>query len=514
LRASGSLVCCAAWLAATLGLHAAGPACQGVSAAPSSSLTTVRIASGFLRPLLVTAAPGDPDRLFVVEQDGRIRLLKNGLPSAAPFLDIASLTRSPANNGGSEEGLLGLAFHPDYAVNGRFFVYQTDTSGLFNLVVAYRRDADQMDVADPTSREVILAIDHPDFSNHNGGMLAFGPSDGLLYVATGDGGDGCDPRGNAQDLGSLLGKILRIDVGAFPYAIPGDNPFVGVAGARPEIWAYGLRNPFRFAFDPETADLLIGDVGQGVYEEINLLPAGRGGANLGWDAYEGDHCPNPSCLPGGPCGIPDYVPPVLEYQQGQSECAVTGGVTYRGCRMPDLRGTYFYSDFCAAFLRTFRWVDGQRTEDRDRTLEMAPGGGLDIRSVTSFGTDARGEIYVVDRGGEVFRVVPRLAALEVSGTGAVPFVPGGAAWTWENLIASSGHPVAAYRVYRRDAPGAEFVCVHRTENPAWDGGDPAVPTAGVLFAYVVTAESVLGEESSPGAGSASAPRPLSPLACP
>ncbi len=494
--------------------------CDGISQALGTALTTVRIAAGLVRPTFVTAPPGDNERLFILEQDGRIRLVKNGVLQLVPFLDVSGLTRSPGDGGGNEQGLLGLAFHPDYAANGWFFIYHTDSTGANNVVARYERSAADQDVADSSSRQVVISFAHPSEVNHNGGMIAFGP-DGQLYIGTGDGGGGCDPSGNAQNTLSPLGKLLRIHVDSLPYTVPADNPFVGHAGSLPEIWATGLRNPWRYSFDRLTGDLYVGDVGQDLWEEIDFSPASsRGGENYGWNPYEGTHCdPNPSCSAAPhSCSVDHYVPPVVEYTHGTA-CSVTGGYVYRGCRMPGLRGTYFYADFCAAFIKTFHVVGGQATDQRDRTAELAPGGGLGIQLISSFGEDARGELYVVDRGsttgtGEVYKIVPPLSNLEVSGPGAAPFLLGMPDWTCEDLEATSSHPIVSYRVYRQSIPGDPFTCVHQGATPSWTGGDPEALAEGALYSYVVTALNGNGEETSPGLASDGTPRVLSTAACP
>jgi glucose/arabinose dehydrogenase len=367
--------------------------CQGVAPVRGTTLRSELVVSGLLRPLFVTAPPGDVERLFILEQDGRVRIVKNGTLLSRPFLNLGSLTRSPGSGGGWEEGLLGLAFHPRYAENGFFFIYHTDSPGNQNLVVRYRANAADPDVADPSTRRVIVTLDHPRHANHNGGMLAFAPDDGHLYAGTGDGGGMCDPDDNSQNPASLLGKLLRIDVDADPPEV--------------EVWALGLRNPWRFAFDRVNSDLYIGDVGQGDWEEVDYYPAPRRkGANFGWDLYEGSHCPNPSCVGRKPCGGIRPLMPILEYSHKNNACSITGGVVYRGCRMPDLRGTYFYADFCSEFIRSFRVRDAVAVDQKDRTQELAPGGKRRIETITSFGEDARGEIYVVDQEGEIFRIIP------------------------------------------------------------------------------------------------------------
>ena len=368
--------------------------CDGVTPVGGTGLRAERVVSGLLRPLFLTAPPGDTARLFILEQDGRVRIFKSGALLSRPFLDLGAHTRSPGSGGGWEEGLLGMAFHPRYAENGAFFVTHTDTTGEHNLIVRYRRSASDPDAADPSTRRVLVTLPHPRHANHNGGMLAFAPDDGRLYAGTGDGGWMCDPNDNAQNPDSLLGKLLRIDVDADP--------------AKVEIWAVGLRNPWRFAFDRANSDLYIGDVGQGDWEEVDYWPAPRRkGANFGWDLYEGAHCPNPSCAMGRKrCDSIHPIPPILEYSHKGSACSITGGAVYRGCKMPDLRGTYFYADFCSEFIGSFRVKDGAAVEKRDRTRELDPGGSLHIETITSFGEDAQGEIYLVDQEGEVFKIVP------------------------------------------------------------------------------------------------------------
>lgn len=511
----------AAW---TVALAAGAPAlaavCDGISDAPSTPLTTVRVASGLTRPLFATAPPDDVDRVFLVEQDGRILILRNGVVEATPFLDIRTIVRSPADSAGNEEGLLGLAFHPQYDVNGWLFVYYTNTSGN-NVVARYTRSGSNPDAADSASRVEVLPLAHPSNTNHNGGMIAFGPDDGYLYIAPGDGGAFCDLSENSQNGSSLLGKMLRIDVDALPYTIPADNPFVGAGAPLDEIWSQGLRNPFRFSFDRENGDLYIGDVGQDLWEEIDYLAApnaGRG-ANFGWDNYEGTRCPNPSCANEGPCTLANLVLPVVEYPHSEG-CSVAGGYVYRGCRMRDLRGTYFYGDYCGDFVRSFRIVGGTATDRRDRTAELAPGGGLTIADITSFGEDARGEIYIFDRGsgatGEVYKIVPILPNLEVSGSGATPFVlVKGGPWTWEDLQATSSHPIATYRVWRHSGRGnGVFDCVFASADNVWPGGDVQTPAPGSLFSYVVTGENAAGGRTSPGTATDGAPRALSSGPCP
>ncbi len=360
------------------------------SGAPVSGippLTGRLVVSGLRAPLDLQSVPGDAERLYVVEQGGRIRIVRNG-QIAGTFLDVAGRLSS-----GGERGLLGLAFHPQFATNRRFFVNYTNPAGDTHIS-EFR--ASSADAADPASERVLLEVGQP-FANHNGGGLAFDNA-GRLLIALGDGGSGGDPLNNGQKLGTLLGKILRIDVDAgSPYAVPADNPFRATAGAHPEIWAYGLRNPFRIAIDRPTGDLYIGDVGQNAVEEIDVDPGSRrGGLNYGWRITEGSRCFNPS----SGCDTSGITMPIYEYSHGEG-CSVTGGVVYRGCRVPALAGTYFFADYCSAFVRSLRFASGQATELRDWTSSLR---GLD--SPTSFGLDAAGELYIVDQDGEIYRLEP------------------------------------------------------------------------------------------------------------
>lgn len=371
-------------------------ACGSDSAAPTPPDGTVgvgleEVASGVGFPLYVTAPPGDTDRIFIVDKGGTIRIVKDGALLPAPFLDIASLVST-----GSEQGLLGLAFDPDYAANSRFVVHYTDASGN-TRVSTFARSGSDADLADPASEEEVLTAEQP-FANHNGGQLLFGP-DGFLYLGLGDGGSGGDPQGRGQNLTDLLGSILRLDVRTTnPYTIPADNPFTGSTTARPEIWSYGLRNPWRFSFDRATGDLYIGDVGQSQWEEVDVSPAAEGagkGINFGWNVMEGRHCYGSTT-----CDQTGLTLPALEYSH-DGGCSVTGGSVYRGAAIPALQGAYFYADYCGGWVRSFRYQDGKATESLNWPT-LAPGGG-----VTSFGEDAAGELYVTSADGRVFRIVPK-----------------------------------------------------------------------------------------------------------
>ncbi len=352
---------------------------------PGAALATEIVASGLERPVYLTSPPGDP-RLFIVQQTGRIRIVDaaGGL-LAAPFLDLEG-----GVDGSSEGGLLNLAFHPDYATNGFAYVNYTNTAG--NTVVARYSVSADPNRLDPASAKQILTVEQP-FANHNGGQLQFG-ADGMLYVFLGDGGSGGDPFGHGQDLSTLLGSILRLDVdGGDPYAIPSDNPFVGTPGARGEIWAYGLRNPWRGSFDAASGTLYVADVGQAAREEVNAVPAGAGGVNYGWNVMEGS-----TCFGGGGCSTQGLTLPVSEYDHGEG-CSVTGGYVYRGSALPSLRGHYFYSDFCAGFLRSFRLVGALATDTREWNVGI-------LGAVSSFGVDRSGELYVLDLSGTVRRLIP------------------------------------------------------------------------------------------------------------
>lgn len=353
---------------------------------PPAGVSLHLIAQGLSSPLYLTAAPGDTAREFVVEQTGTIRIIRHDTLLATPFLDVTSRIQYD----GSERGLLSLAFDPSYASNGHLFIDYTDTLG--NIEIMRFTVSGDPNVADPASADTVLEIDHHTYTNHNGGLLLFGP-DGFLYVGTGDGGSGGDPLHNGQDSTKLLGKILRLDVSALPYSIPTGNPFKTRPPARPEIWDYGIRNPWRFSFDRFSHDMYIGDVGQNAYEEVDReASADPGGHNYGWNVVEGNHC-YPS---GDPCAPAGMTPPILEYSHADG-CAIIGGYVYRGNLAPGLQGRYLYADLCSGFIRTFVWFGGL-TEQTDLTPTLGAQAG-----VTSFGEDARGELYLVVGSGTVYR---------------------------------------------------------------------------------------------------------------
>ncbi len=380
-------------LAALLAL--ALPACSGDgrgdggggTTLPDDGLRAVEVASGLASPVHVATPPGDA-RLFVVEQPGRIRVIRDGQLRPTPFLDITDRVAS-----GGERGLLSVAFHPRYDSNGFLYVNYTDRSG-DTRIERYRASAADPDRADPASALLVLGVDQP-YSNHNGGHVLFGP-DGKLYVAMGDGGSGGDPQGHGQNAATLLGDILRLDVdGGTPYGIPADNPFVGQPGKRPEIWATGVRNPWRLAFDRDSGLLYVADVGQSRWEEVNVVRADRGGLNYGWSYMEGTHCYAPS----SGCPTEGLVTPALEYTHDDG-CSITGGVVYRGAAISSLRGHYLYSDYCQGWVRSFRWNGSAAVDGRSWTLG-------DLGNVTSFGEDSRGEVYLTSTNGRVYRLEPR-----------------------------------------------------------------------------------------------------------
>ena len=360
------------------------------TAVPARRGVRLRRVGTFDSPVFVTAPPGDRARQFAVEQGGRVLVLRDGRRLDTPFLDISDQVTA-----GGEQGLLSLAFAPDYADSGRFYVYFTDRAGDQRIVEYRRRSADR---ADAGSARLVLRMADSE-SNHNGGLLLFGP-DGLLYVGTGDGGGGGDrhgSRGNAQNLGSLLGKILRIDPrpgGGRPYTVPDSNPFTGRSGARGEVYSYGLRNPWRFSFDRRTGDLSIGDVGQNAWEEISFVRRGRGrGANFGWRPFEG----RSRYTPGE--SAPGHVRPAIVRSHGAGNCSITGGVVVRDRRLAGLRGRYVFGDYCKQ-----RVVSARLSPGRARGVRRTR---LRVSSVSSFGEDARGRVYVVSLEGPVYRIDPR-----------------------------------------------------------------------------------------------------------
>lgn len=358
----------------------------GASAAATVAYSSTALSLGLREvtanldsPTYLTAPAADA-RLFVTERAGRIRILQNGVPLAAPFLDISGQVSTVG-----EGGLLSLAFDPQFARNGYFYLYYTDPQR--NIVVERFTASNSPNLADPTSGLVILRIAHATYTNHFGGQLAFGP-DGFLYLGPGDGGGAGDPLGNGQNLNALLGKLLRVDVSAAtpaqPYTIPADNPYRNQGGRRGEIWAFGLRNPWRFSFDG--SQLYLADVGQDRREEVNIVDARQGGLNFGWNVMEGTLCYNAAT-----CDRSGLQLPAFEYDHGTNDangCSITGGYVYRGRALPELAGRYFYSDFCEGFLKSFYSTSAGIVEQRDWNIG-------DIGQVISFGLDAEGELYLI-----------------------------------------------------------------------------------------------------------------------
>ena len=378
-------------LAALLALFGGALAAQDAGFDPAQYRLEL-VASGFARPLYLTGAGDGSGRLFVVEQAGRVWIVRDGQTLPAPFLDISPLVSTSAN----ERGLLGLAFHPDYAATGVFYVHYSARRPDGDTVLArYRVSPDNPDLADPGSAEVILTLAQP-YANHNGGQIAFGP-DGYLYLGLGDGGAAGDPLNAGQTPDTLLGKILRLDVDSGPtYAVPPDNPAFTVNSAlAPEVWAWGLRNPWRFSFDRATGDLYIADVGQNLIEEINFQPADSpGGENYGWRVFEGTRRFTNEREPAY------HVPPIFEYTHAEG-CSVTGGYVYRGAALPELDGVYFFGDYC--FGRV--WATRRGPDGAFQTRVFLPDTDL---TISSFGQDDAGELYLVDHGqGRVFRLARR-----------------------------------------------------------------------------------------------------------
>ncbi|MGL4610833.1 MAG: PQQ-dependent sugar dehydrogenase [Trueperaceae bacterium] len=375
------------FIAIVLGLVSCVSGQEGGETEMPSSFT--QVVAGLNQPVGVTHSGDSTERLFVIEKGGLIRIVAKGQVLPEPFLDVSTLL-TPQQ--GPEQGLLGLAFHPDYETNGTFFIYYTNankkSNGAADTVLARYKVSSDPNKADLASAKILLTIEQP-FANHNGGHITFGP-DGYLYLGIGDGGDGGDPQENAENLTKLLGKLLRLDVNdvnADTYTVPADNPWTVESGAATEIWAYGLRNPWKFSFDRATGDLYIGDVGQNLYEEINFQPASsKGGENYGWNAMEGLHCFTET----SDCDPSQFVLPILEYAHGEDGVSVTGGIVYRGQQLPDLQGLYFYADFASGKVWTARNTEGIWSAELFEQTEFA---------IASFGEDEAGEMYLVDFGG-------------------------------------------------------------------------------------------------------------------
>jgi glucose/arabinose dehydrogenase len=358
----------------------------------TSDVATLTRIGAFERPVLVTAPPGDTRRVFVVEQAGVIRIVRDGVVLPRPYLDLREKVKLS-----SEPGLLSIAFAPDYATSGRLYAFYNSTAGNGDIHISeFRRHATDPDLADVYTERILLVVPKP-WENHNGGMLQFGP-DGYLYASIGDGDSGVlNPPGFfAQSRDDLLGNILRIDPRREPYAIPQDNPYVGVDGVRPEIWAYGLRNPWRFWIDDETGAMFVADAGNARREEVDFVRAGTSGANFGWPCFEGSLAFDLRATCENPAG------PLLEYPRADSACAVIGGVVVRDRRLADLTGRYLYGDFCSGRITAVAVADGHVTSTGDL--------GLVVPELTSFGVDALNRVYVMSLRGDVYRLDPRRPA--------------------------------------------------------------------------------------------------------
>lgn len=373
-------------------------ACRGhgsSSATPAiPQLSLVQTAGGFTHPVHITHVGDGSGRLFIVEQGGLIKIIKNGAVLPTPFLDVSSLLISSAG----EQGLLSVAFPPGYADKQYFYIDYTGKQGVGDTVIARYHTTADPDIADPASAQTLLVVVQP-FTNHNGGQLAFGP-DGYLYIGMGDGGSGGDPLNNAQNPLSLLGKILRIDVEPQldPYISPPSNPFIGNAGYSPEIWALGLRNPWRFSFDRETGDLYIADVGQNLYEEVNIQPAANaGGENYGWNIMEGFHCYNSAS-----CNQSGLTLPVVEYGHSLGDCSITGGFVYRGREFSALQGVYIYGDYCSGRIWGLRRAGGAWENKLILDSDLL---------ISTFGEDEAGDLYVADHAaGVIYKIIVPAAA--------------------------------------------------------------------------------------------------------
>ncbi|HMP02730.1 MAG TPA: PQQ-dependent sugar dehydrogenase [Gemmatales bacterium] len=419
------------------------------AAGAQAQVFSVRVGQGFTNPIFATSAPGDPDRLYVVQQNGQIRLLDpaTGTIAPTPFLNLSGIAGTNLISGG-ERGLLGLAFDPNFTTNGHFYINYTSSTDFAGSTHASgftrveRYTVDGTGVVDPTSRTPIIGYSQP-FSNHNGGWIGFSPHDGYLYIGSGDGGSGNDPQNNGQNRNTLLGKMLRIDVGSdqFPgdpnrfYTIPTTNPFVGVPNVREEIYAYGIRNPWRASFDRLTNDFWIGDVGQGAFEEVNFMLAGLApGAdrNFGWRLREGFD-PTPGGV-GGPKPA-DNVDPLFAYSHADG-FSITGGYVFRGNLLDNdgapIDGAYFFADFINGRIWSLRTLDGITHYDhREWTtlLRNAQGGGI-INNISSFGEDGYGNLYIVDYDGEIF--VLRSTAIPEPASLALLGAAGAAAVVWSS----------------------------------------------------------------------------------
>lgn len=450
------------------------------AASAQTPLTTTLLQAGFSRPVWAGSPPGDKARIFVAEQHtGRIEIIKNGTLLSTAYVTVGPLTT------GNEQGLLGVAFDPNFEVNGHFYVNYTTTGGS-TILRRYTALGDPMtsDLADAASAVNLLTFAQP-FSNHNGGNIMFG-LDGYLYVGMGDGGSANDPNCNAQNKLSRLGKMLRIDVSTGAATVPATNPFVGNPAYDAYIWHMGLRNPWRWDIDPANGDMYIGDVGQGAWEEVDYISAATGGGqNLGWRVMEGNACTGlVACNGSLPCNDPAYLDPFHVYSLAGAACAVTGGVVYRGCAIPDLKGTFFFADYCNGVITSVKMVGGVATALTVRTTELDPPGTLAINNITHFGRDACGEILICDQsGGELYKIVPAapapmadLGGGKVGGNGLTP--------NWSVCGLTGTGQTAEYRLVDGPANRLAILFISFTQGAAPFYGGTLIP--GVPIPLVIT----------------------------
>ena len=384
--------------------------------AEEKNLSSVLIADGYKKPVFITSYPNNAKLLYIVEQAGLIKLINDGKKLSRPFFDINKRVVNP-NRPGDERGLLGFAFHPNHTNNGKFYINYMDNDG--NTIISEFSTNSELR-ANHKSERIILKLKQP-YGNHNGGDIQFGP-DGYLYISIGDGGKAGDPLNAGQDLSSLFGKIIRIDIEQKPYSIPKSNPFFGQKGKREEIWAWGLRNVWRFSFDKQTGDKYLADVGQNKWEEVNFEPASsKGGLNYGWRIMEANHCYDPK----ENCPTEGLIKPIIEYPNDANHpafafriieelsfsetdvegCSVTGGYVYRGQKIKSMQGQYIFGDYCSGNIWTLRVVNGKAINFKNRTEEINIGGGEFTTYISSFGQDSDGEIYIIDYNGGIYKLI-------------------------------------------------------------------------------------------------------------
>ena len=384
--------------------------------AEEKNLSSVLIADGYKKPVFITSYPNNAKLLYIVEQAGLIKIINDGKKLSRPFFDINKRVVNP-NRPGDERGLLGFAFHPNHTNNGKFYINYMDNDG--NTIISEFSTNSELR-ANHKSERIILKLKQP-YGNHNGGDIQFGP-DGYLYISIGDGGKAGDPLNAGQDLSSLFGKIIRIDIEQKPYGIPKSNPFFGQKGKREEIWAWGLRNVWRFSFDKQTGDKYLADVGQNKWEEVNFEPASsKGGLNYGWRIMEANHCYDPK----ENCPTEGLIKPIIEYPNDANHpafafriieelsfsetdvegCSVTGGYVYRGQKIKSMQGQYIFGDYCSGNIWTLKVVNGKAINFKNRTEEINIGGGEFTTYISSFGQDSDGEIYIIDYNGGIYKLI-------------------------------------------------------------------------------------------------------------